>query len=273
MSSEKLVSLASLRDELKSGDLVFFQGNAADSMLIRGVTGGSWSHCAMIIKGDDVGCAEHELLLFESSVTAGLDLGCSEKAGTEKAGVMLVNFDQRMEDYAESKDYSMFGIRQLDSDQADKVDIAKLKEFALNQNVRDSNYPAEHLVAAGYFVARELENPQFTDQTAAKIRSELGSDAIGKLPDSELKLIISKTIEAAQDNVDHTAQDKITHSHAITSHYFCSELVADALMHMGIMIMGNAAGFSPSDLSDDADSPLDTSYSKVKHVPSDLVSA
>mgnify|MGYP003672906404 CR=1 FL=1 len=272
MGKQTLVSLASLRQGLQTGDLVFFQGLASDSVLIRDITGGSWSHCAMVIRGEDIECAEHELLLFESSVTAGRDIGYSGKAGTEKAGVMLVNFDQRMEDYAKSKEYAVFGIRQFEKIKADKVDVAKLKEFTANANIRDSIYPAEHLVAAGHFVAKELENEQFSDHTVAKIRSELRDDAINNLPDSELKLIIGKTIEAAQDNIDNTAQDKTSHCHAIASHYFCSELVADALMHMGIMAMGNAAGYSPSDLSDDTESPIDSFYSSVKYVPGDLVS-
>ncbi len=273
MTAKNTANLASLRHELKSGDLVFFQGIAADSVLIRDITGGSWSHCAMIIKGDDIGYSDHELLLFESSVTPGKDIGHNGKAGSEKAGVMLVNFDQRMEDYAKSKEYSAFGIRQLDPAQAGKADVNKLKAFALNQNIRNSVYPAEHLVAAGHFVARELENEQFTEYTVAKIKSEVRGDVISKLPDGELKQIIEKTIEAAQDNIDHTAQDKISHSHAITSHYFCSELIADALMHMGIMHIGNAAGSSPSDLSDDVESPLDTFYLDIKHLPGDLVGA
>lgn len=270
MSNQKLVSLASLRHDLKSGDLVFFQGLAADSMLIRGLTGGIWSHCAMIIKGGDIGCTEHDLLLFESSVTAGRDIGESGKDSLEKAGVMLVDFDQRMEAYAQSNEYSMFGIRQLGTDHAQKANTGELKTFVLNRNVRDSVYPTEQQVATEHFVARDLDNSQFNNQALAKIQSEVKVDAIKNLTDADLKLIINKAIETVHDNLDSTSHDKVSHSHTTTSHYFCSELVADALMHMGIMEMGNAAGYSPGDLSDEEDSPLDASYFGVKHIPGDL---
>ncbi|MFT7470323.1 MAG: hypothetical protein ACI8XU_000211 [Kiritimatiellia bacterium] len=270
MSNKSLVSLASLRQNLKSGDVVFFQGLASDSMLIRGLTGGIWSHCAMIIKGDDIGCTEHDLLLFESSVTPGRDIGESGKDSVEKAGVMLVDFDQRMEDYAQSREYSMFGIRQLGTDRAQKADTEELKTFALNRNVRDSVYPAEQQVVTEHFVARDLDNSQFNNQALAKIQSEIKIDAIKNLTDTDLKLIISKAIETVHDNLDSTTHDKFSHRHTTPSHYFCSELVVDALMHMGVMEMGNAAGYSPSDLSNEADSLLDASYLEVKHIPGDL---
>ena len=270
MSNKKLVSLASLRQDLKSGDVVFFQGLASDSMLIRSLTGGIWSHCAMIIKGDDIGCTEHDLLLFESSVTPGRDIGESGKDSTEKAGVMLVDFDSRMQDYAQSKDYSMFGIRQLDTDRAQKANTGELKTFALNRNVRDSVYPAEQQVATEHFVARDLDNSQFNNQVLAKIQSEIKVEAIKNLTDIELKLIISKAIETVHDNLDSTTHNKFSHRHTTPSHYFCSELVADALMHMEVMEMGNAAGYSPGDLSDEEDSPLDASYFEVIHIPGDL---
>jgi hypothetical protein len=208
--------------------------------------------------------------LFESSVTPGRDIGESGKDSAEKAGVMLVDFDQRMEDYARSKEYSMFGIRQLGTDRAQKANTEELKTFALNRNVRDSVYPAEQQVVTEHFVARNLDNSQFNNQALAKIQSEIKVDAIKNLTDTDLKLIISKAIETVHDNLDSTTHDKFSHRHTTPSHYFCSELVADALMHMEIMEMGDAAGYSPGDLSDEEDSPLDASYLEVKHIPGDL---
>lgn len=269
-NNKNLVSLAELRKELRSGDLVFFQGLAADSVLIRDITGGLWSHCAMIISGKDIDCHEHERLLFESSITAGQDIGYKSVGEDEKTGVMLVNFDQRLEDYARSKEYSLFGIRRLESEQLRQANIEGLKSFVLNSNIRKSVYPAQHQVAAEHFVARELANFRFTNQAVAKIRAELEGEDCNKLADRDLKQIIEKTIEAVQDNLDDNAQDKIHHNHAIPSRYFCSELVVDALMHMDILKRGNAAGYTPSDLSGEAGSILDSYYSQIQHLPSDL---
>ncbi|MFT4888625.1 MAG: hypothetical protein ACJAY7_001107 [Pseudohongiellaceae bacterium] len=267
-SERKIVSLDSIRDTLRSGDLIFFQGREADSVLIRDVTGGIWSHCAMIIKGEDIDCVEHEFLLFESSVTPGKDIHYSDGVTGTKSGVMLVDFDLRMEEYSASECYSMYGVRQLNAGHVHKSGLAPLKAFALNPNIRKSVYPAEHLVAAEYFVARELETAQFSEGAVSKIKNQLQGDTLKKLTDAELRLIISKTIETVQDMIDHSVSDKISHNHDLTSHFFCSELVADALMHMDILSSKNAAAYSPSDFSDEQKSPVDNFYSEVKHVSS-----
>jgi hypothetical protein len=275
-NDKELASLNSIRSSLRSGDLIFFQGLEADSVLIRDVTGGIWSHCAMIIKGEDIDCSEHELLLFESSVTPGKDIHYSDDPkvtqGT-KTGVMLVDFDLRIKEYSASKCYSMFGIRQLNANHDYNSGLTQLKAFALNPNIRKSIYPPEHLVAAEHFVAREIETAQFSEVAVSKIKSQLQGDNLSKLTDMELKLIIGKTIESVQDMFDDSVHDKISHSHNLTSHFFCSELVADALMHMDILNSKNAAGYSPSDFSDEAKSPVDDFYTEVKHISAKVGSA
>ena len=76
-SDEKFVNLGDVVNRLKTGDLVFFQGWGIDSVLIRRITGGRWSHIGIIVEGKHVGCDDRELLLFESTNRVGTDINDS----------------------------------------------------------------------------------------------------------------------------------------------------------------------------------------------------
>jgi len=265
-----LNNLESITESLNTGDLIFFQGTASDSVLIRNLTGGLWSHCAMVIRGIDIGSSDHQLLLFESSIRPGKDLQFSNSEDGSKSGVMLVELHLRMNDYADSRMYSLFGIRRLVPDKAKARNFKKLTEFVQNRNVRQSGYPAEYLVAAEHFMARELESEKFRDKTVIKIKNDLKIDSLKNLSDDQIRLIIHTTIESVREDFGPETLDKTSHQHAAPSHYFCSELVVDALMHMGLLELNNAASYSPNDLSANTDSALNKLYADVIFLAGDL---
>lgn len=270
MTNNSAQSLDSLIPELGTGDLIFFQGTARDSVLIRELTGGEWSHCAMIVRAEDIDESRSGLLLFESSIVPGEDIQDSEGQQAAKAGVMLVDFEARMSSYANSGNYSAFAVRKLKPTAVGKLDLLQLKSFIKNPHIRQSGYPAEHAVAAEHFLARELESESFTSKALGKIRRELGNEIPGSLSDSNIRAMIGKTVESVRDGFDQPIRDKINHDHSSVSHYFCSELVVDALMHAGVLALRNAAGFSPSDLSLDDDEQIAASYGNLIALPVDL---
>ncbi len=269
-NNRDLISLESITDSLNTGDLVFFQGTAADSVLIRNLTGGLWSHCAMVLRGTDIGRHDHPLFLFESSIRPGKDLEFSNTDDGNKSGVMLVEFHLRMHDYADSSMYSLFGIRRLVPDKAKARNFKNLTEFVQNRNIRQSEYPAEYLVAAEHFMARELESAKFRDKTVLKIRNDLNIGSLKNLSDDDIRLIIHKTIESVRDDFGPETLDKTGHQHATPSHYFCSELVVDTLMHMGLLELNNAASYTPNDLSASTNLPVNKLYADLFFLAGDL---
>lgn len=270
MSNDTEESLETLLPSLGTGDLVFFQGTGEDSVLIRQLTGGEWSHCAMVIKAADIGLHGDGLLLLESTVVPGEDIAYKDSDDGKTVGVMLVDFVARMRSYADSGDYSAFGLRKLRTATSEKIDSESVKNFVENANVRRSVYPPQHAVAAEHFLAKELESEAFTGRAVSKVQKELGDDIANKLSESEIKAIVNKTIESVRDGFEEPVKDKINRNYSAPSHFFCSELVVDALMHSGLMGIGNAAAYSPSDLSDDSNDQLAAAYEQLINIPSDL---
>ncbi|MFT4713643.1 MAG: hypothetical protein ACJAVI_004371 [Candidatus Azotimanducaceae bacterium] len=277
-SEEKFVSLEEIMDSLKTGDLVFFQGWGIDSVLIRNITGGRWSHVGIIVDGKDIGLDDQGLLLFESTNRPGVDINSAfnEKTVDENEvtvaphtkGVMLLDFISRMDEYAGSKMYSKFGIKSLNPAKSGAINREDLTRFVMNENVRKSVYPPEYKVAVEHFVAREVDSEEFSQKIVKRIKPRLTDPTVANISDEGLQDIANKIIESLQDDFEDSTFSKMNHSHDSVSHYFCSELVADTLMHMGVVETKNAARYSPNDLSDKTELPVGDYYDEALSIPS-----
>lgn len=83
-----------LKDELKTGDLILFNGRYQMSKLVEKLEGSMWSHCAMVIRLDGF----DEPLLYEATALTNLpDL----LTGDTKTGPKVVNLKERLETYGD----------------------------------------------------------------------------------------------------------------------------------------------------------------------------
>lgn len=81
-----------IRDNLKTGDIVLFDGRGFISRLIQIGSGSRWSHIGMVVRTKDLDL----MLLWEST---GLSKNRDLRDGTVKKGVQLVSLSSRIETF------------------------------------------------------------------------------------------------------------------------------------------------------------------------------
>lgn len=88
-----MASYSSIRDSLKTGDIVMFSGKNAISNIIKLFSGGKWSHVGMVLRLKEF---NDTVLLWESTTLSNIpDIECL--AATK--GVQLVPLSQRIINY------------------------------------------------------------------------------------------------------------------------------------------------------------------------------
>lgn len=98
-----MASYTSIRDSLKTGDLVIFSGKSALSSIIKLFSGGKWSHVGMVLRLPEF---DNMILLWESTTLSNIT-DIETHAATK--GVQLVPLSQRINSYD-----GEINIRQLD---------------------------------------------------------------------------------------------------------------------------------------------------------------
>lgn len=83
----------SVREHLRTGDVVLFSGRTAASRLVRGCTGSLWSHIGMVVRLPDL---PQTPLLWEATRASKT---CDIVQGRAFDGVQLVSLDERLLSY------------------------------------------------------------------------------------------------------------------------------------------------------------------------------
>ena len=107
----KAVDYQSIRDEIRSGDILMCAGNAWFSKLIQRATGSTWSHVAFVMRLDEIG----RVMVMES---------------VESSGVRTVPLRSYLNDYNGSGEGYNGGLALVRHRQfAERVSAHKLKSF------------------------------------------------------------------------------------------------------------------------------------------------
>ena len=162
-----------LRDKIKTGDIVLFSGKGGISTGIKWATSSKWSHVGMIY------CIpEHNLVLLWESTTLSNIEDIDEKRA--KKGVQLVPFSERLLKYN-----GEFAVRMLSKD-LDSTQLQKLVEFRTEVRGRDYEKSEIELVKSAY------DGPFGKNQEdlSSLFCSELVAEAyqrMGLLPEAKVK--------------------------------------------------------------------------------------
>ncbi len=167
--------LAPWRDvipSLQTGDLIFFRGPGWFTHAVDLITGGIWSHVAMVIEAKDIypELPKDQLLLWESTTIPGHDVDADPSHINLTTGPMLVDLVSRMENYAERWGYKMMSARYLHLDRTEEF-RSNLSAFIRDPDVRNAGYPSTsgllwHYLRERYTVTRE-ERTYFCSELVA----------------------------------------------------------------------------------------------------------
>lgn len=150
--------IAPFRDaiaHLKTGDLVFCRGRMWSSRLIEFLTGGVWSHVAMVVEPKDIDpdSSEEGLYLWESTSIPGKDVAPDIADG--KTGPMLVKLEERMEEYLTEKGYKLLSVRYLHVERTQEL-RDRIAAFVEDREIRNAEYPQEWQILWYFFRERFL---------------------------------------------------------------------------------------------------------------------
>lgn len=133
-----MVAYSSVRDDLKTGDIILMAGESVFSWAIRRFTGSEWSHVGMVVRSADLDA----VLLWEST-TAGHPEDHTTPEGREpKPGVQLPPLSKRVRDYD-----GKVALRRLNRALTNE-EVAKLTRFRHQVKDRDYDYDALELLRA-----------------------------------------------------------------------------------------------------------------------------
>jgi hypothetical protein len=131
-----MVAYSSVREELKTGDIVLMAGESLFSRSIRCFTGSRWSHVGMVVRIPDLDA----VLLWESTTSGHPDDHSTPEGQKPKRGVQLPPLSKRVRDY--DGQVALRQINQpLSSDQ-----IGRLTRFRHEVKDRDYDYDALELL-------------------------------------------------------------------------------------------------------------------------------
>ena len=88
-----MASYDSIRDTLKTGDIVIFSGKSAISNFIKLFSGGKWSHVGMVLRVKEL---DDAVLLWESTTLSNV---VDVETQSAAKGVQLVPMSQRVASY------------------------------------------------------------------------------------------------------------------------------------------------------------------------------
>ncbi|SEW40507.1 hypothetical protein SAMN04488515_2715 [Cognatiyoonia koreensis] len=140
---------------LQTGDLIFFRGRGWQSRVIEMVTGGVWSHVAMVVEPRDIDpeTIHSGLYLWESTTIGGFDIKPGHRF--PDTGPMLVDLEKRLEDYFEKWGYYLLSARYLHVERTQEMRTA-MAAFINDPEIRDSTYPETSHLMWYYFRERYL---------------------------------------------------------------------------------------------------------------------
>lgn len=145
------VDYLSIRDELKTGDLIFCSGDYTFSKLIEGLTKSVWSHVGMIYKDETLG----RILVLESEKMYGVRLAPLSKYvkdyhGKNKPykGQIAIAKLQPLPDTQVMNNAISFGLDELTKpyDNSEIIRIALRILFQIGKRKRDKKYVCSELV-------------------------------------------------------------------------------------------------------------------------------
>ncbi len=166
-----MASYNTIRDSLKTGDIVLFSGKGLISLVIKKFTDSLWTHVGMVIKSDEL----DTLLLWESTTLSKMK---DIESNTARQGVQSVFLSKRIEDYDGD-----VAIRKLNIDRTPKM-IDGLKGF--RKESKEKPYERNFIEAfkGGY----EGIGGENTEDLSSLFCSELVAEAyqrMGLLKDNE----------------------------------------------------------------------------------------
>ncbi len=144
-------------DELQTGDLFFCRGLLWSSRWIEFITGSKWSHVAVVVRPRDIGLegVPDEPYLWEATSIEGSDI----LTGRRKTGPMLVRMWLRLQEYLDSGNYRLFGVRYLQTPRTQDL-FAGLASIIKDNAVQDSRYPEELQMMKDYLKQRYFTSRQ-----------------------------------------------------------------------------------------------------------------
>lgn len=111
---------------MQTGDLILFHGLLPSSKLTEFLQNSKWSHVGMVINPKDIDVEYDGLLLWESNTITNLEDIILNKA---KTGPMIVDLKKRIQTDKNKNYDSPFQIRYLTTDNKNKLDYSKLRNF------------------------------------------------------------------------------------------------------------------------------------------------
>lgn len=127
---------------LQTGDLIFFKGSGWFSKGVELLTGGVWSHVAMVIEAQDIypNLPKDQLLLWESTTYPGHDVDDNPSHIDMQEGAMLVELEQRLKLYFVNWNYKQLSARYLHVDRTEEFRKG-IAEFVRDPEIRAAEYP------------------------------------------------------------------------------------------------------------------------------------
>ncbi|MBK1667966.1 hypothetical protein CKO28_07945 [Rhodovibrio sodomensis] len=170
-----MVAYSSLRDDLKTGDIILMSGESIFSWTIRRFTGSTWSHVGMVVRSEELDA----VLLWESTTTGHPEDAATPKGREPKPGVQLPPLSKRVRDYD-----GKVAVRQLNR-ALTKKEVASLTAFRHEVKDRDYDYDALELLRSAmdeglFWRNREDLQSFFCSELIAE-----SYQRVGLLPDSK----------------------------------------------------------------------------------------
>lgn len=181
MPRRPLAPFDEIAAQLRTGDLIFCRGRMMSSRIIEFVTGGLWSHVAMVIEPKDIypDTTDTGYYLWESTSIPGNDV--DPKVLRRKTGPMLVPLKPRLEEYLKSPNYRLLSARYLQVERTPEM-LKSIRDFVNDPKIRLAEYPTERSIMWNYIRHRYLMT---TKEEGTFFCSELVSatwQAAGLLP-------------------------------------------------------------------------------------------
>ena len=150
--AENTVPYSSIRDALKTGDIVLFQGVGWESDIVEVVELSPWTHVAMVVRVPDI---EFPMIWESTPLKYIKDVIYQER----KAGARLVSLDERLAVAVGKKLYGRFAVRELEVERTEEM-MGALKNF-ISSEVHDLPYPSDWKMLLGFLRGRLLKEDKF----------------------------------------------------------------------------------------------------------------
>lgn len=169
------IAFASVKDSLKTGDLILFHGVQVTSKLIEIIEWSFWSHVGMVVLPQDIGLSGEEPLFWEST-SSGDGLMDYLSGKPKESGPMLVSLGERIRVDLNQHYDTHFKVKYLNRPM-DPGELQKLRDFMTKAH--DRGFPSAENALKYYIEGRSYnkqspEKEVFCSELTAETFVELG---------------------------------------------------------------------------------------------------